>query len=110
MRRVSHIGPHPIGSRSARPCSATSPPSTRGRAFAVSAGSGPGWWCSPQWPPARRQPGGDAAIVVWQVADTAKAIYALDDYDTASMVSNLMLVLCGEQPATPVVNAGSLYT
>src|SRR5262245_8039708 len=109
-----------------------------------------------------------AAIVVWQVADTAKATYAVDDYAdfvsmqaesalrhvatshpyddptgtgtslrgstdlvvgdlalnrltedgvvsldeerTASMVSNLMVVLCGEQPPSPVVNAGSLYT
>ena len=35
-----------------------------------------------------------AAIVVWQ----------------ASMVSNLLVVLCGDQPPSPVVNTGSLYT
>ena len=109
-----------------------------------------------------------AAIVVWQVADTAKATFAVEDYgnfvavqsesalrhvatthpydDTAghgtslrgstdvvsdelahevaqrddvvaldperkaAMVSNLLVVLCGDQRATPVVNTGSLYT
>lgn len=87
-----------------------------------------------------------AAIVVWQVADTAKAHYAVENYrafnqvqaeaalrhvagghpydDTsgsgtslrgstderrAAMVSNLLVVLCGESRATPVVNTGSLY-
>ena len=29
---------------------------------------------------------------------------------TAAMVSNLMVVLCGEQPPSPVVNAGTLYS
>jgi hypothetical protein len=28
----------------------------------------------------------------------------------ASMVSNLMVVLCGDQPPSPVVNVGSLYS
>jgi hypothetical protein len=28
----------------------------------------------------------------------------------AAMVSNLMFVLCGDQPASPIVKAGSLYT
>jgi regulator of protease activity HflC (stomatin/prohibitin superfamily) len=37
-------------------------------------------------------------------------VVSLDEERTASMVSNLMVVLCGDQPATPVVNAGSLYT
>jgi len=37
-------------------------------------------------------------------------VVALDEERTASMVSNLMVVLCGEQPPSPVVNAGSLYT
>jgi hypothetical protein len=41
---------------------------------------------------------------------TEDGVVALDEERTASMVSNLMVVLCGEQPATPVVNAGSLYT
>ena len=35
---------------------------------------------------------------------------SLDEERTASMVSNLMVVLCGDQPPSPVVNAGSLYT
>jgi regulator of protease activity HflC (stomatin/prohibitin superfamily) len=33
----------------------------------------------------------------------------LDDERRASMVSNLLVVLCGEREATPVVNAGTLY-
>ena len=37
-------------------------------------------------------------------------IVSLDEERTASMASNLMVVLCGEQPASPVVNTGSLYT
>jgi regulator of protease activity HflC (stomatin/prohibitin superfamily) len=38
-----------------------------------------------------------------------KKIVELDDDRRAAMVSNLMVVLCGEQEASPVVNAGSLY-
>ena len=34
----------------------------------------------------------------------------LDEERKAAMVSNLLVVLCGEQAAQPVVNAGSLYT
>jgi len=41
---------------------------------------------------------------------TEDGVVALDEERTASMVSNLMVVLCGEQPPSPVVNAGSLYT
>jgi regulator of protease activity HflC (stomatin/prohibitin superfamily) len=37
-------------------------------------------------------------------------VVALDQERTASMVSNLMVVLCGDQPPSPVVNTGSLYT
>ena len=33
----------------------------------------------------------------------------LDEERKAAMVSNLMVVLCGEEPAQPVVNSGSLY-
>ncbi len=36
-------------------------------------------------------------------------IVDLDDERKATMVSNLMVVLCGEREAQPVVNAGSLY-
>ena len=37
-------------------------------------------------------------------------IVELDEERKAAMVSNLMVVLCGDQPASPIVNAGSLYT
>ncbi|WP_199799751.1 SPFH domain-containing protein [Pseudoblastomonas halimionae] len=36
-------------------------------------------------------------------------IVELDDERRATMVSNLMVVLCGEREAQPVVNAGTLY-
>lgn len=36
-------------------------------------------------------------------------IITLDDERKAAMVSNLLVVLCGEENARPVVNAGSLY-
>jgi regulator of protease activity HflC (stomatin/prohibitin superfamily) len=39
-----------------------------------------------------------------------RGIVELDEERKAAMVSNLMVVLCGEQPATPIVNAGTLYT
>ncbi len=38
-----------------------------------------------------------------------KNVVELDDERKAAMVSNLMIVLCGEREAQPVVNAGSLY-
>ncbi|MGH9171575.1 MAG: SPFH domain-containing protein [Acidimicrobiales bacterium] len=37
-------------------------------------------------------------------------VVSLDEERKASMVSNLLVVLCGDQPPSPVVNAGSLYT
>ena len=40
----------------------------------------------------------------------AKKTVALDDERKAAMVSNLLVVLCGEQAAQPVVNAGTLYS
>ena len=36
-------------------------------------------------------------------------IVDMDDERRASMVSNLMVVLCGEREASPVINAGTLY-
>ena len=39
-----------------------------------------------------------------------KNVVDLDNERKAAMVSNLLVVLCGESQATPVVNAGSLYT
>ncbi len=70
-----------------------------------------------------------ATVVVWHGADTAKTLVegavslidmavqemaaggtiALDDERKAQMASNLMVVLCGESEAHPVLNAGSLY-
>lgn len=38
-----------------------------------------------------------------------KEIIELDDQQRATMVSNLMVVLCGDRDATPVVNTGTLY-
>lgn len=39
-----------------------------------------------------------------------ESIVTLDDERKAAMVSNLLVVLCGERGVTPVVNSGSLYT
>jgi regulator of protease activity HflC (stomatin/prohibitin superfamily) len=36
-------------------------------------------------------------------------IVTLDDERKAAMVSNLLVVLCGERGATPVINAGTIY-
>ena len=38
-----------------------------------------------------------------------RGIVELDEERKAAMVSNLMVVLCSDQPASPVVNAGTLY-
>jgi regulator of protease activity HflC (stomatin/prohibitin superfamily) len=39
----------------------------------------------------------------------AKQVVVLDDERKAAMVSNLMVVLCGESEVHPVINAGTLY-
>ena len=39
-----------------------------------------------------------------------KQVVTLDDERKAAMVSNLMVVLCGESEVHPVVNAGTLYS
>ncbi|CAN5383784.1 hypothetical protein BH20VER3_BH20VER3_21240 [soil metagenome] len=49
-----------------------------------------------------------AAVIVWRVEDTAKAAFDVDDFGT--MVSNLLVVLCGESEVHPVVNTGTLYS
>ncbi len=41
---------------------------------------------------------------------TEHGVVELDEERTAAMVSNLMVVLCGDQPPSPVVNAGTLYS
>jgi hypothetical protein len=38
-----------------------------------------------------------------------KDIVTLDDDKKAAMVSNLMVVLCGDKAASPVLNTGTLY-
>jgi regulator of protease activity HflC (stomatin/prohibitin superfamily) len=37
-------------------------------------------------------------------------VVELDEERKAAMVSNLMVVLCGDQPPSPIVNTGTLYT
>ena len=39
----------------------------------------------------------------------AEELVELDEERKATMVSNLLVVLCSDQPASPVVNTGSLY-
>jgi hypothetical protein len=39
-----------------------------------------------------------------------KNILRLDDERKAAMVSNLLVVLCGERGTQPVLNTGTLYT
>jgi hypothetical protein len=41
---------------------------------------------------------------------TENKIIELDEERKATMVSNLLVVLCGERDAQPVINAGTLYT
>ena len=46
-------------------------------------------------------------LSIWQVCN--KCCKELDDERKAAMVSNLLVVLCGNKEAQPVVNSGSLY-
>jgi len=39
----------------------------------------------------------------------SEGVVDLDEERKAAMVSNLLVVLCGDEPAQPVVNSGSLY-
>ncbi|HZS94322.1 MAG TPA: SPFH domain-containing protein [Chloroflexota bacterium] len=41
---------------------------------------------------------------------TEEDVITLDEERKAAMVSNLMVVLCGDQPPSPVVNTGTLYS
>ena len=38
-----------------------------------------------------------------------KGVVSLDEERKAAMVSNLLVVLCGETEASPVINTGTLY-
>lgn len=60
---------------------------------------------------ARRQIVDGAVGMVKMALDELKAqgVIDLDDERKAHMVSNLLVILCGEENARPVVNAGSLY-
>jgi hypothetical protein len=51
---------------------------------------------------------GMVELALNRLAETG--VVELDEERKATMVSNLMVVLCGDQPPTPVVNTGSLYT
>jgi len=54
---------------------------------------------------------GAVSMVEMALHDFSKnKIVELDEERKAAMVSNLMVVLCGESQVTPVVNTGSLYT
>jgi regulator of protease activity HflC (stomatin/prohibitin superfamily) len=41
---------------------------------------------------------------------TEKSVVKLDEERKAAMVSNLLVVLCGESEVTPVINTGTLYS
>ena len=54
----------------------------------------------------------EGAVTMVEMALTQlseKQVVELDDERKAAMVSNLMVVLCGERDTQPVVNTGSLY-
>ena len=54
---------------------------------------------------------GAVSMVQMALRDLAeKQIVQLDEERKASMVSNLLVVLCGETEVHPVINAGTLYT
>ncbi len=54
---------------------------------------------------------GAVSMVEMALHDLAeKQVIRLDDERKAAMVSNLMVVLCGESEVHPVVNTGTLYT
>jgi len=54
---------------------------------------------------------GAVSVVQMALTDLAeKEVLQLDEDRKAAMVSNLLVVLCGETEAQPVVNAGTLYT
>jgi len=54
----------------------------------------------------------EGAVGMVELALTAlahKGIVTLDEERKAAMVSNLLVVLCGERAAQPIVNAGTIY-
>jgi regulator of protease activity HflC (stomatin/prohibitin superfamily) len=54
---------------------------------------------------------GAVSMVEMALSDLAdKQVVQLDEERKAAMVSNLLVVLCGEQEVHPVINTGTLYT
>ena len=54
---------------------------------------------------------GAVSMVEMALSDlAAKKVVELDEERKATMVSNLLVVLCGEHDAQPVINTGTLYT
>jgi hypothetical protein len=54
---------------------------------------------------------GAVSMVEMALHDLAeKQVVELDNDRKVAMVSNLLVVLCGEAEAHPVINAGTLYT
>jgi hypothetical protein len=54
---------------------------------------------------------GAVSMVEMALKDLAdKHVVQLDDERRAAMVSNLMVVLCGESEVHPVINTGTLYS
>ncbi|MCQ2059358.1 MAG: SPFH domain-containing protein [Bacteroidaceae bacterium] len=60
---------------------------------------------------AREKIVGGAVSMVKMALDNLKqeGVVNLDEERKAAMVSNLLVVLCGDEPAQPVVNTGTLY-
>ena len=53
---------------------------------------------------------GAVGMVEMALAELQKSgVVQLDEERKAAMVSNLLVVLCGDRGTQPVVNAGSLY-
>jgi len=48
------------------------------------------------------------AVLVSSIVGIVMSIIELDDDKKAAMVSNLLVVLCGDDSAQPVVNTGTL--
>jgi hypothetical protein len=54
----------------------------------------------------------DGAVGMVEMALEAlseKEVVQLDEERKAAMVSNLLVILCGNRDAQPIVNSGSLY-
>ena len=51
----------------------------------------------------KHKPNGELAAALWK-----EEIVELDEEKKAAMVSNLLVVLCADEPAQPVINSGTL--